>query len=197
MPKRQDISTILLIGSGPIVIGQACEFDYSGTQAAKTLKELGYKVILIKKGLPTGGAIAARSARRGLLRPVRDVLDEAHQDRRDLGAGGVALRVQPVLTVLAAAADHALGHDPLHGRAGVGADVACVRERGQLGVLRGIDAHLLRITVQDRRHLFARDAAVRLKFAVADAVDHAVLGRPRDRVGVPLPVRNVRESYEH
>ena len=40
MPKRNDINTILLIGSGPIVIGQACEFDYSGTQAAKTLKEL-------------------------------------------------------------------------------------------------------------------------------------------------------------
>ena len=40
MPKRDDIKTILLIGSGPIVIGQACEFDYSGTQAAKTLKSL-------------------------------------------------------------------------------------------------------------------------------------------------------------
>ena len=53
MPKRQDISTILLIGSGPIVIGQACEFDYSGTQAAKTLKELGYKVILINSNPAT------------------------------------------------------------------------------------------------------------------------------------------------
>ncbi len=47
MPKRTDIKSILLIGSGPIVIGQACEFDYSGTQAAKTLKELGYRVVLI------------------------------------------------------------------------------------------------------------------------------------------------------
>ena len=46
MPKRTDIKTILLIGSGPIVIGQACEFDYSGTQATKTLKELGYRVML-------------------------------------------------------------------------------------------------------------------------------------------------------
>ncbi|MEE6530774.1 hypothetical protein VWM68_10805, partial [Campylobacter coli] len=42
--KRTDIKNILLIGSGPIVIGQACEFDYSGTQAAKTLKEQGYRV---------------------------------------------------------------------------------------------------------------------------------------------------------
>jgi len=53
MPKRTDINTILLIGSGPIVIGQACEFDYSGTQAAKTLKELGYRVILINSNPAT------------------------------------------------------------------------------------------------------------------------------------------------
>ena len=53
MPKREDIKNILLIGAGPIVIGQACEFDYSGTQAAKTLKELGYKVILINSNPAT------------------------------------------------------------------------------------------------------------------------------------------------
>ncbi|MBD3799277.1 MAG: carbamoyl-phosphate synthase large subunit, partial [Epsilonproteobacteria bacterium] len=53
MPKREDIKTILLIGSGPIVIGQACEFDYSGTQAVKTLKELGYRVVLINSNPAT------------------------------------------------------------------------------------------------------------------------------------------------
>ncbi len=53
MPKRSDIETILLIGSGPIVIGQACEFDYSGTQAVKTLKELGYRVVLINSNPAT------------------------------------------------------------------------------------------------------------------------------------------------
>ena len=53
MPKREDIHTVLLIGSGPIVIGQACEFDYSGTQAAKTLKELGYRVVLINSNPAT------------------------------------------------------------------------------------------------------------------------------------------------
>jgi carbamoyl-phosphate synthase large subunit len=47
MPRRDDISSILLIGSGPIVIGQACEFDYSGNQAVKALKEEGYRVILV------------------------------------------------------------------------------------------------------------------------------------------------------
>ena len=46
MPRRNDIETILVIGSGPIVIGQACEFDYSGTQACRVLREDGYRVVL-------------------------------------------------------------------------------------------------------------------------------------------------------
>ena len=53
MPKRTDIKTVLLIGSGPIVIGQACEFDYSGTQACKALKEEGYRVVLINSNPAT------------------------------------------------------------------------------------------------------------------------------------------------
>ncbi|BBM89385.1 carbamoyl-phosphate synthase large subunit [Spirochaetota bacterium] len=53
MPKRTDIKTILVIGSGPIVIGQACEFDYSGTQACKVLREDGYRVILINSNPAT------------------------------------------------------------------------------------------------------------------------------------------------
>ena len=53
MPKRSDIKKILLIGAGPIVIGQACEFDYSGTQACKALKEEGYEVILINSNPAT------------------------------------------------------------------------------------------------------------------------------------------------
>ena len=47
MPKRTDIKSILILGAGPIVIGQACEFDYSGTQACKAHKDEGYKVVLI------------------------------------------------------------------------------------------------------------------------------------------------------
>ena len=53
MPKRKDIKKILVIGAGPIVIGQACEFDYSGTQACKALKDEGYKVILINSNPAT------------------------------------------------------------------------------------------------------------------------------------------------
>ena len=53
MPKRTDISKILIIGSGPIVIGQACEFDYSGTQACKALREEGYEVVLVNSNPAT------------------------------------------------------------------------------------------------------------------------------------------------
>jgi carbamoyl-phosphate synthase large subunit len=53
MPKREDLKTILIIGAGPIVIGQACEFDYSGTQACKALKEEGYRVVLVNSNPAT------------------------------------------------------------------------------------------------------------------------------------------------
>ncbi|MEE8295995.1 MAG: carbamoyl phosphate synthase large subunit, partial [Sphingomonadales bacterium] len=53
MPKRTDIKSILVIGAGPIIIGQACEFDYSGTQACKALKEEGYRVILVNSNPAT------------------------------------------------------------------------------------------------------------------------------------------------
>src|SRR6202790_5277593 len=53
MPKRTDISSILIIGAGPIVIGQACEFDYSGTQACKALKAEGYRIVLVNSNPAT------------------------------------------------------------------------------------------------------------------------------------------------
>ena len=53
MPKRNDIDSVLIIGAGPIVIGQACEFDYSGVQACKALKEEGYRVVLVNSNPAT------------------------------------------------------------------------------------------------------------------------------------------------
>ena len=53
MPKRDDINKVLIIGSGPIIIGQACEFDYSGTQACKALKKLGYEIVLVNSNPAT------------------------------------------------------------------------------------------------------------------------------------------------
>ena len=53
MPKRTDIRSILIIGAGPIVIGQACEFDYSGAQACKALKQEGYRIVLVNSNPAT------------------------------------------------------------------------------------------------------------------------------------------------
>jgi len=53
MAKREDLKKILIIGSGPIIIGQACEFDYSGTQACKALKKEGYEVVLVNSNPAT------------------------------------------------------------------------------------------------------------------------------------------------
>src|SRR5690625_7529476 len=53
MPRRTDISSVLVIGSGPIVIGQACEFDYSGTQACRVLREEGMRVVLVNSNPAT------------------------------------------------------------------------------------------------------------------------------------------------
>ena len=53
MSKREDIKKVLIIGSGPIIIGQACEFDYSGTQACKALRKLGYKIVLVNSNPAT------------------------------------------------------------------------------------------------------------------------------------------------
>ena len=64
MPRRPDLDTILLIGSGPIVIGQACEFDYSGTQACRVLQEEGYRVVLVNSNpatIMTDPELAART----------------------------------------------------------------------------------------------------------------------------------------
>ncbi len=62
MPRRDDLHSILIIGSGPIVIGQACEFDYSGTQACRVLREEGYRVILVNSN--------PRYCRHSAARPV-------------------------------------------------------------------------------------------------------------------------------
>ena len=53
MPRRDDIRKVMIIGSGPIVIGQACEFDYSGTQACKALRKLGYEIVLVNSNPAT------------------------------------------------------------------------------------------------------------------------------------------------
>ena len=79
MPKRTDIHTILVIGSGPIVIGQACEFDYSGTQACKALREEGYRVVLLNSN-PATIMTDPEIADRTYIEPM--TLESAREDHR-------------------------------------------------------------------------------------------------------------------
>ena len=71
MPRRNDIESILIIGAGPIVIGQACEFDYSGVQACKALKEDGFRVILVNSNPATSwdGRLTCREVAATFGRP--------------------------------------------------------------------------------------------------------------------------------
>ena len=82
MPKKQDINKILIIGSGPIIIGQACEFDYSGTQACKALRRLGYQIVLVNSNPatimtdPDVADITYIEPRRAAAEPRRSVRSE-------------------------------------------------------------------------------------------------------------------------
>ena len=82
MPKRKDIKSIFLIGSGPIVIGQACEFDYSGSQACKALREEGYRIILINSNpatIMTDPAMADRTYVEPLIPEVLEAIIKAER----------------------------------------------------------------------------------------------------------------------
>ncbi len=73
MPKRNDVNHVLVIGSGPIVIGQACEFDYSGTQACRILKEEGLRVTLVNSNpatIMTAARIWSRYCRNAVSEPT-------------------------------------------------------------------------------------------------------------------------------
>ena len=81
MPKRTDISSILVIGAGPIVIGQACEFDYSGTQAVKALKAEGYRVMLVNSN-PATIMTDPELADATYIEPITpEVVDQDHRAR--------------------------------------------------------------------------------------------------------------------
>ena len=79
MPKRTDINKILIIGSGPIIIGQACEFDYSGTQACKALRKLGYEIVLVNSN-PATIMTDAEIADKVYIENCRDILENGFYD---------------------------------------------------------------------------------------------------------------------
>src|SRR3954462_196109 len=91
MPKRTDISTILIIGAGPIVTGQACEFDYSGTQACKALKEEGYRLVLVNSN-PATIMTDPDLADATYIEPITPVIvSRIIEKERNVAPGGFAL----------------------------------------------------------------------------------------------------------
>ena len=91
MPKRTDISTILIIGAGPIIIGQACEFDYSGTQACKALRAEGYRIVLINSN-PATIMTDPDMADRTYIEPITpEIVAKIIAKERDAIPGGFAL----------------------------------------------------------------------------------------------------------
>jgi carbamoyl-phosphate synthase large subunit len=91
MPKRTDIKTILIIGAGPIIIGQACEFDYSGTQACKTLKAEGYRIVLVNSN-PATIMTDPDLADATYVEPITpEVVAKIIEKERDVLPGGFAL----------------------------------------------------------------------------------------------------------
>src|SRR5437667_7561704 len=92
MPKRTDLARILLLGSGPIVIGQAAEFDYSGTQAVKALKEEGYTVILVNSNpatIMTDPELADRTSIEPVSRPYLEQIIRNERPHAMLSTVGV------------------------------------------------------------------------------------------------------------
>jgi carbamoyl-phosphate synthase large subunit len=125
MPRRDDIESILLIGSGPIVIGQACEFDYSGTQGAKALKEEGYRIILVNSN-PATIMTDPEFADRTYVEPLTPEILEAIIEREKPDAVLPTLGGQTALNLALALADRGILEK--HGVELIGANVDAIRK---------------------------------------------------------------------
>src|SRR3981081_3563321 len=124
MPKREDLRSVLVIGSGPIVIGQACEFDYSGTQACRVLRQEGIRVSLVNSN-PATIMTDPEFADATYVEPITlDALENASAKERT-GAGPPTLGGQPALN--AAVALHDAGTLARYGVELIGAGIEAIR----------------------------------------------------------------------
>ena len=144
MPKRTDVNKVLIIGSGPIVIGQACEFDYSGTQACKTLKEEGVKVVLLNSN-PATIMTDPHLADRTYIEPVTpESLDLILTREEELG--------EPVDSIL----------PTLGGQTGLN----CAMQAAERGIL---ERHGVRLIGADRETIHRAEDRTAFKEAVRQA----------------------------
>jgi len=169
VPKRSDIKSVLVIGSGPIVIGQACEFDYSGTQACRVLQEEGIRVILINSN-PATIMTDPDFADATYIEPITPEVIEAIIEKERPDAILPTLGGQTALN--AAMALHARGSLEKYGVELIGANVAAINA--------GEDRQIFKQLVLDA----GADVA---KSVIAHTIDEAIAGA--NQLGYPVVVR--------
>ena len=166
MPRRDDIQSILLIGSGPIVIGQACEFDYSGTQGAKALKDEGYRIVLVNSN-PATIMTDPEFADRTYVEPLTPDILEAIIAREKPDAVLPTLGGQTALNLALALADRGILES--YGVELIGANVDAIRKAEERELFKAamdkIGLHSARADVA-RTFEDASDIAARIGFPV-------------------------------
>ena len=174
MPKRTDISTILIIGAGPIIIGQACEFDYSGTQACKALRAEGYRIVLINSN-PATIMTDPDMADRTYIEPITpEIVAKIIAKERSAVPGGFALL--PTMG----------GQTALN----------CALSLRKMGVLKQYDVEMIGATAQaidkaEDRELF-REAMTRIGLATPRSHQVKTLAQALtalDDIGLPVIIR--------
>ncbi|MBW2405652.1 MAG: carbamoyl-phosphate synthase large subunit, partial [Deltaproteobacteria bacterium] len=176
MPRRDDIESILLIGSGPIVIGQACEFDYSGTQGAKALKEEGYRIILVNSNPATIMTDPEFADRTYIEPPLTPETLEAIIEREKPDALLPTLGGQTALNLALALADRGILEK--HGVELIGANVDAIRKAEERELFK---AAMDKIGLDSARAEVAR--TVEEAHAVADKIGYPIILRPSLTMG--------------
>jgi len=175
MPRRDDIESILLIGSGPIVIGQACEFDYSGTQGAKALQEEGYRIILVNSN-PATIMTDPEFADRTYVEPLTPEILEAIIAREKPDAVLPTLGGQTALNLTLELASR--GVLEKHGVELIGANVAAIRKAEERELFK---AAMDKIGLQSARAEVAR--TIDQANEIADRVGFPIILRPSLTLG--------------
>ncbi|HEY4187407.1 MAG TPA: carbamoyl-phosphate synthase large subunit [Polyangia bacterium] len=181
MPRRTDIKTVMLIGSGPIVIGQACEFDYSGTQGVKALKEEGYRVVLVNSNpatIMTDPEIADRTYVEPLTVEVLTRVIEREKPDALLPTLGGQTALNLALEL------HRAGVLEKHGVKLIGAQVAAIekaedRELFKQAMLKiGLD-----VPMSGHAHSLAEARSIQADMAAKNGIAYPVLLRPSFTMG--------------
>jgi len=181
MPRRTDIHTVMLIGSGPIVIGQACEFDYSGTQGVKALKEEGYRVVLVNSNpatIMTDPEIADRTYVEPLTVEVLTRVIEREKPDALLPTLGGQTALNLALEL------HRAGVLEKHGVRLIGAQVAAIEKAEDRDLFKKAMLKIgLSVPMSGYAHSLAEARTIQQEMAVANGVGYPVLLRPSFTMG--------------